>query len=162
MARKFVSGLCLFSIIAFFFNYAAAGLFGVISFGLKLFSDMFGVVFLMTSIGLIYTNPNQAAVSEKAKLGITIFIIMCSLVAIIGLTGDLRDLAQGPRTVETNVYECETTNNRGMYNYYVHLNNSFRKIKVSSGDYERLCVKGHTVKVRFYEHTRLALDVEIL
>ncbi len=161
MARKIVSGLCLFSFIAFLFNYVAEGC-GAISFNLKLFSDIFGVVFLITSIVLGYTNKNE--ISEKAKTGLIMFIIMCSLVAIIGLTRDLSDLAQGPRTIETNVYECETTkySYRGIYNYYVRLNNSFQRIHISHADYERLCINGYTIKVTFYEHTRRALAVEIL
>lgn len=160
MSRKIVSNLCLFSFIAFIFNYVAAYGFGVISFNLKLFSDIFGIVFLITSIGLIYTNKNE--ISQKAKSGITMLIVMCALVAIIGLTQDIMDLAQGSRTIETNVYECEIRNHHGFHIYYVRLNNSFIRIQISPDDYERLCINGYTIKVTFYEHTGLASAVEIL
>lgn len=87
---------------------------------------------------------------------------MCALVAIIGLTQDIRDLAQDPRTIEINVYECEARNHRGIYSYYIRLNNRFLRIKISPDDYERLCINGYTIKVTFYEHTGLASAVEIL
>lgn len=159
MARKIVSGLCLFSFIAFLFNYVVEGC-GAISFNLKLFSDIFGVVFLITSIIIGYTNKNE--VSQKAKIGLMMLVIMCSLVAIIGLSGDLMDITQGPKTIETNVYECETSSHRGVHSYFVRLNNSFKRIQISHADYERLCINRYTIKVTFYEHTRRALEVEIL